>query len=131
MPLILTNMCLIYGKDNKILLQDRAKNDWPGLNLPGGHVKENETLVESVKREIKEETNLTLLDVEFVGIYEWFIKETNTRHLAILYKSNKFEGVINSNSEGIDKFYAIGELKSHTLSVDLDKILKIYNIDIN
>lgn len=131
MALILTNMCLIYNKNNQILLQDRVKNDWPGLNLPGGHVKENETLINSVKREIKEETNLDLIDVEFVGIFERFIKETNTRHLALLYKSSNYKGEIKSNSEGVDKFYDIKELKNHTLSVDLDKILKIYNIDIN
>ena len=38
---LLTNMCLIY-KDDEILVQERTKNDWPGLTFPGGHIKKNE-----------------------------------------------------------------------------------------
>ena len=52
-------MCMVY-KGDKILVIDRVKSDWPGLSFPGGHVEKGETLEESVIREMKEETGLTL-----------------------------------------------------------------------
>lgn len=128
MSLVLTNMCLIINSKGEILLQNRIKNDRPGLNLPGGHVENNETLIESVKREVKEETNLNLIKVEFVGIYEWFNKNTNRRDLAILYKSNEFNGILKSNKEGINSWYNITNLKKENLSLDLDKVLEVYGI---
>lgn len=73
----LTNMCLIINDKNEILFQDRLKNDWPGLNLPGGHVEVNESIKDSVIREIKEETNLTLFDLEFVNYFEWINTKTS------------------------------------------------------
>ena len=39
---ILTNICLVY-RDDEILVQDRHKDDWPGLTFPGGHVEEGES----------------------------------------------------------------------------------------
>ena len=39
--IILTNMVMIYSND-KILVQNRVANDWPGINFPGGHVKFDE-----------------------------------------------------------------------------------------
>ena len=56
---ILSNMCMIY-KDDEILVINRTKKDWPGISFPGGHVEENETLEESVIREMKEETGLNI-----------------------------------------------------------------------
>lgn len=125
---ILTNMCLVYDDSNNILLQDRIKNDWPGLNLPGGHIKDNETAIESVRREIKEETNIDLDNIEFVSIYEWFNKETNRRDLTLLYKAKAINKNIISNKEGVSKFYKISELRKENFSLDLDKILDIYGI---
>lgn len=34
----LTVLCLIYQKA-KYLLQNRLKDDWKGLTLPGGHIE--------------------------------------------------------------------------------------------
>lgn len=64
---ILSNMCMVY-KGDKILVIDRVKSDWPGLSFPGGHVEKGETLEESVIREMKEETGLTLHSVKFLQL---------------------------------------------------------------
>lgn len=40
------------------------------LTIPGGHVEYGETAVEALKREIKEETNLDITDIEFLTSVE-------------------------------------------------------------
>ena len=57
----LTTACLIYNEDN-YLLQHRTRGDWTGYTFPGGHVEPGESIVDSVIREIKEETGLTILN---------------------------------------------------------------------
>ena len=71
---ILTNMCLIEDGRGNIVMQirDPKRYYWSGAALPGGHIEAHEGLVESVIREVKEETNLTLENVVIfpVGVYE-------------------------------------------------------------
>ena len=54
------------------------------LALPGGHVDVGETLEENAIREIKEETNLDVINIEFVRMIEFIHDErfvNGTRHL--------------------------------------------------
>ncbi len=61
--------------ENKILLGHRAKNkkDTGGIyevdcwTLPGGKQEYNETFLDGAKREVKEETNLDIEDLELFG----------------------------------------------------------------
>lgn len=119
-------MCLIKDAE-KILVQERTKKDWPGLTLPGGKVKDDETIFESVKREIKEETGLDISDVKERGYIEWNIEDK--RHLCILFESSKFKGDLRSSSEGEVWFLDKSKIKEYRLSEDLDKILDIYGIE--
>ena len=73
---ILTNMCMIYN-DNQILVQDRKNPDWPGMTFPGGHVEREESFVDSVIREVKEETGLSISDVRLCGLKQ-FMEEDET-----------------------------------------------------
>ncbi|MCX8129591.1 MAG: NUDIX domain-containing protein [Clostridia bacterium] len=56
---IVTALCMVYD-DNKILLQNRVKEDWCGITFPGGHIEKEESFVRGIKREIYEETGLTI-----------------------------------------------------------------------
>lgn len=123
MKIILTNMCMIYS-NNQILVQNRIKNDWPGINFPGGHVENNEDIDCSVIREIKEETGLTLKEVECVGAINWLDEENDIRHLCILYRSNKFEGQLISSNEGEMLWISLKDVDKYPQSIDFDKVLK-------
>lgn len=123
MKIILTNMCMIYD-DNKILVQNRIKNDWPGINFPGGHVEDGEDIDSSVIREIKEETGLYLKEIECVGAINWLDEENDIRHLCILYRSNKFEGQLISSSEGEMFWISLKDVNKYKQSTDFDKVLK-------
>lgn len=96
---ILTNMCMIEN-GKQVLFQNRLNPNWPGITFPGGHVESAESLVDAVIREIKEETGLTLHQVQLCGIKQFYLADKVTRYLVFLYRSNDFSGGIQSSKEG-------------------------------
>ena len=113
--------------NNKILVQERVKSDWPGITLPGGKVEDNESVLESVTREFKEETNLDIINPIFVDYIEWNNIDEN-RHLCMLYEANEYQGTLKDSNEGINYFIDIKDLDLNKYSSDFDIILKKYNI---
>ena len=67
---ILTNMCMIRN-GSKVLVEDKVSKWDCGIIFPGGHVEEHEPIVDSVIREMKEETGLTIENPQLCGIKEW------------------------------------------------------------
>ena len=63
----LTVLCLLTDGD-RVLLQNRVKNDWKGYALPGGHVERGESFVDAVIREMREETGLTVIAPKLAGV---------------------------------------------------------------
>jgi len=60
---------LILNQESKIFLMVFPK--WQGkYGLPGGHIEYGETMEETAKREIKEETGLDIFDIEFLMVQE-------------------------------------------------------------
>ena len=121
---VFTNMCLIY-RDDEILVQERTKDDWPGLTFPGGHVKKDENFYDSIIREVKEETNLTLLHPILCGIEEYKKTDDNDRYVILFYKCNEFVGELKSSNEGKVFWIKRKDLNQYKLSLDLDRILKV------
>ena len=89
-----TNMCMVYD-DDKVLVIDRKKKDWPGITFPGGHVELGESFTDAVIREIKEETGLTIYAPQLCGIKDWY--EDDKRYVVFFYKTNRFEGTLQSS----------------------------------
>jgi 8-oxo-dGTP diphosphatase len=88
----------VYIKEGKILLLKRNTKPYKGYwHLIGGHVEENETLKQALKREFKEETNL---DAEIGGIIDARIEKTSDRTKVIVaYEITSAKGKIRLNSE--------------------------------
>ncbi len=96
-PVELTNMCMIYNGD-RFVLQNRRKADWRGYTFPGGHVEPNESFIDSVIREMKEETGLTIKNPKLCGIKQF--KGDYGRYIVFLYKTNEYEGQLRDSEEG-------------------------------
>ena len=118
----LTTACLIY-KDDKYLLQNRTKGDWTGFTFPGGHVERDESIVDAVIREVKEETGLTILNPKLCGIKQFPIE--NGRYLVFLFRVDEFEGELLSSEEGQMKWIAKDELEKVNLASGFYETLKV------
>ena len=111
--------------DREILVENRLALDWPGLNFPGGHVKDNESIEESAIREIKEETGLDVFSLEEMGHFEWNEPKQGVRHLAMLFRSKDFKGKTVSSTEGPIFWVRAKDIGDYKQSVDFDKLVRI------
>ena len=94
----LTNMCMIKNKD-QVLVLDRNDPVWPGLTFPGGHVEAHESFHDSVVREVKEETGLTISHPQLVGVKQ-FYDHNDERYLVFFYIAEQFSGTVKESDEG-------------------------------
>ena len=122
----LTNMCLICDGNN-VLVQEKVGTK--GLVFPGGHVEEGESLLESVVREMKEETGLTIENPKICGFKDW-IQEDGTRYIVLLYKTDKFTGELKSSDEGRVFWIDRADIKSVNLIWNMKELLEIFDTDL-
>ena len=120
----LTVLCLIQDGD-KILLQNRVKEDWKGYTLPGGHVEIGESFVDAVKREMKEETGLDVTNPKLVGVKQFPIK--NGRYIVFLFKTEQFSGELVSSEEGQMEWIDGRHLSEINTVNDFDELLRVIN----
>ena len=120
----LTVLCLLQDGD-RILLQNRVKNDWQGYTLPGGHVEPGESFVDAVIREMKEETGLTILDPRLVGVKQFPIE--NGRYVVLLFKATRWAGELRSSEEGQMEWISYDELATVKTVDDFADLLKVMN----
>ena len=125
---ILTNLCLIEDcLTNKVVLQYRSPErykKWSGYAFPGGHIEEGESLVESVIREVYEETGLTIADPKLVAVKDWSLDEGG-RYIVFCYKATKFSGQLRSSEEGEVSWVEKDQLDQLDLSYDMLPLLEV------
>ena len=125
---IFTNMCMIYDGQGNILVQDRKASDWPGICFPGGHVEKGESFVESVIREVKEETGLDIENPILCGTKQ-FQTDNDARYVVFFYKTNHFSGTLCSSDEGAVFWIPRKDLSQYKLSIDLEEMVQIMESD--
>lgn len=126
---ILCNMIKI-NRGNDVLVLDKVKKyGWEGLTFPGGHVEKIESITESVIREAKEETNLDIENIKYVGMISWYDIDNNDRIVGFLYETDDFSGeLIKENIEGTLEFIDYEELKNMDGHSDsMGEIFAIYD----
>ena len=125
----LTVLCLI-SNGNKVLLQNRIKDDWKGYTLPGGHVEPGESFVDAVIREMKEETGLYIKNPRLAGVKQFPVRDgkyENGRYIVFLFKTNEFTGDIISSDEGKMEWVEISKLSELETVDDLEELLEVIN----
>lgn len=127
-PTILTNLCLIEDTStNKVVLQYRSPErykKWSGYAFPGGHIEEGESLVESVIREVYEETGLTITAPKLVAVKDWEPDEGG-RYIVFCYKATEFTGQLRSSEEGEVSWVEKDQLENLDLSYDMLPLLEV------
>ncbi len=94
---------LVFNNKNELLLNLRSDtNTW---GIPGGSKELNESLEECAIRELKEETNINVNDLELITVLsgkEYYFKYPNEDELdcvIALYKVSNYEGELNINDK--------------------------------
>lgn len=122
----------VYGliiKNNKILLIRKARGGYKGkLDLPGGGLEQYEHIEECLRREIMEETEMTVKECSLIGVSDtnivWLMdKKENLyedlHHVGIIYKveaeGNNKEDADGRDSEG-SNYYDLEKLNKEELS---------------
>ncbi len=121
---------LVFNNKNELLLNLRSDtNTW---GIPGGSKELNETLEECAIRELKEETNINVNDLELITVLsgkEYYFKYPNEDELdcvIALYKVSNYAGElkINDGESRELKFFSLDnlpELESRAKAI-IDKI---------
>jgi len=125
---IFTNLCMVYDGAGNILVQDRRDPDWPGLCFPGGHVEPGESFVESVIREVWEETGLTIENPKLCGTKQ-FQTRKGERYVVFFYKTDRFSGELKSSDEGEVFWIPRTDLHKYTLCDDFPDMVRVFEED--
>lgn len=108
---------LIFNEKNELLLNLRSNTrNW---GIPGGLKELNETIEECAIREVKEETNLALYDLNLLAVLsreEFYFKYPNNDELdcvITLFEARNYEGTlkINDNESTELKFFSLDNLQ--------------------
>ena len=85
-PIVKATVCAIVKNGNKVLLTKRnvnpEKNKW---SIPAGHIDIGVTAFNAVKREIKEETGLTLKNITFLKYYDEYVPKLRIHSLVLIF----------------------------------------------
>ena len=123
----LTNMCMVCN-GTRVLVQDRVKQDWPGIAFPGGHVEPGESIVASVIREVQEETGLAIGNPKLCGI-KGRMQPGGSRYLVFLFKADTFSGGLKPSAEGEVFWVEKDELLEMRLSPSVKEVFQLMEDD--
>ena len=106
------NLCYIINDKGQALLQFKRRGFGVGKwNGPGGKVEPEETVEQSVIREVKEETGLEVNDLKKMAELEFYFENRQEwDNITYVYVAKNYSGEITANDEGELKWFKIDEL---------------------
>lgn len=122
----LIQKCIIVGQDGRILALKRAPDDHSrggNWDLPGGGYEQGEDVISAIKREVMEESGLTVNTLQPVffanriGVEEGFFKGDTV--FATCYASSNWKGEVALSAEHTEyKWVSPEEFKSYNFGAD-------------
>ncbi|WEG14541.1 NUDIX hydrolase [Pullulanibacillus sp. KACC 23026] len=114
--LMVVSGAIVFDNENRVLMQRRSDNGQWGF--PGGFMELGESVQDTAKREVYEETGLQLGHLELFGIYsgpqydKTFPNGDQVSPVFILFICKEFKGeLVESNEESMEnKFFSLKEL---------------------
>lgn len=100
------SLCLIFkGEQVLMILNNRgvSKGNW---NFPGGKMDPSETIEECVKREVLEETGLSITNPIYIGKLRFF----NPDWAVNVFRATEFTGQVTETEEGRLSWMDVGNL---------------------
>lgn len=124
----LCNMCMVMDGEGRVLVQERLPkptNPWCGLIFPGGHLEHGESIVESTIRELKEETGLTVSNLQNCGFVQWYNPAKELQYIVFLFKTSTFSGNIKDSAEGKVRWMTLDEMRAGNLAPNMDRYIDV------
>ena len=120
----------LIEKDNRYLLikelLDNGKEQWI---LPGGTVEFGESMMDAVKREIKEETNLDIDVKKFIEFKEAIYPKAGYHTIIFFFHATPVNGNLKLESKALaGKFFSKDEIKKLNLVESADWLFEKYGI---
>ena len=125
----LCNMCMITDAEGRVLVQHRIpkpSNPWSGCTFPGGHVEPGENVVASTIREVKEETGLTVTNLQNCGYIQWYNPEKQSQYFVFLFKTSSFSGELTGSLEGKVSWMTLEEMLKEKLAPNMTRYLAVF-----
>jgi 8-oxo-dGTP diphosphatase len=114
--------------DNKILLLERANGEFKEglIELPSGGVNDNETIIQGLIREVKEETGLDILSVtDYLGYFD-YLSKSGRKTRQFNFKVITKPGEIKINPIEHSRFLISRDLNSLNISEEVKRLINIY-----
>jgi len=129
MPTTTVAAAICTGNDDEgfVLLTKRACEPFKGLFcLPGGHIEEYETAEDAIKREVREETGLEVVALEFAGYRDEIVPEKNIHNVVMLFVCET-TGEIKVDPNEVSDFYweSLDKAEELDLAFDHKELVKM------
>jgi len=117
---------VVVIEDNKILLVKRGQpphqGDWA---LPGGFVEYGETSEAAAKREVQEETGITIDLSAILGVYSDPDRDPRGHTVSVVFVGKMVSGQLQGGDDAADaKWYDINDLHEEQLAFDHGMIVQ-------
>ncbi len=122
----------VIERDGKYLLVEETTDGGMVFNQPAGHLEDDESLSDAVKREVREETAWRFEPAGLVGVYRWRIPDTGSTYLRFCFYGgcsdhnhgqNLDEGILGTYWMSREELAGCGRLRSPLVLTCLDDYL--------